>query len=109
MDGWLSDIESPEVEAYWPDAPLGEPGTLAAMLASARIQCEAFAPDLGATVDIPANYRHAQVLQARALYRAGMAGSDSRIGVDGQAVTVFPMDWTVKALLRPKRGRPRVR
>lgn len=108
MLGWLTDVDSVEIEQFWPDAPLEDAGTLVGMLASAQVQCEAFAPDLG-DVEIPANYKHAQVLQARALYRAGMAGVDNRIGMDGQAVTVFPMDWTVKALLRPKRGKPWVR
>lgn len=109
MIGWLSDVEAPEVLAYWPDAPLEDPATLAAMLASARVQCEQFAPDLGGDALVPANYMHAQVLQARALYRAGMAGMDGRLGVEGQSLTLFPMDWAVKALLRPKRGVPGVR
>lgn len=108
MYGWLTDVEAPEVVAYWPDAPLEDPATLAAMLASAQVQCEEFAPDLGDAL-IPANYLHAQVLQARALYRAGMAGMDGRLGVEGQSLTLFPMDWTVKALLRPRRGRLSVR
>lgn len=45
-------------------------------------------------------------MQARALYRAGVAGSGENIGEDGFTVTVHPMDWTVKALLRPPSGIP---
>lgn len=47
----------------------------------------------------------AQKLQARALLRASYVGTDNEVGLDGMAVTVYPMDWTVKNLLRPKRGR----
>lgn len=104
MNGWLDAGNITEVRGYWPGVDEVDLGELALLLASAQVQCAAFAPDLGDDVTVPANYRHAQVLQARALYRAGMAGSNDQIGLDGQSVTVFPMDWTVKSLLRPKRG-----
>lgn len=104
MNGWLDAGNITEVRGYWPGVDEVDLDELALLLASAQVQCAAFAPDLGDDVTVPANYRHAQVLQARALYRAGMAGSNDQIGLDGQSVTVFPMDWTVKNLLRPKRG-----
>lgn len=104
MIGWLDAGNITEVRGYWPGVDEVDLDELALLLASAQVQCAAFAPDLGDDVTVPANYRHAQVLQARALYRAGMAGSNDQIGLDGQSVTVFPMDWTVKLLLRPKKG-----
>ena len=104
MNGWLDAGNITEVRGYWPGVDEVDLDELSLLLASAQVQCAAFAPDLGDDVTVPANYRHAQVLQARALYRAGMAGSNDQIGLDGQSVTVFPMDWTVKSLLRPKRG-----
>ena len=104
MNGWLDAGNITEARGYWPGVDEVDLDELALLLASAQVQCAAFAPDLGDDVTVPANYRHAQVLQARALYRAGMAGSNDQIGLDGQSVTVFPMDWTVKSLLRPKRG-----
>ena len=104
MIGWLDAGNITEVRGYWPGVDEVDLDELALLLASAQVQCAAFAPDLGDDVTVPVNYRHAQVLQARALYRAGMAGSNDQIGLDGQSVTVFPMDWTVKNLLRPKRG-----
>lgn len=104
MNGWLGAGNITEVRGYWPGVDEVDLDELALLLASAQVQCAAFAPDLGDDVTVPANYRHAQVLQARALYRAGMAGSNDQIGLDGQSVTVFPMDWTVKSLLRPKKG-----
>ena len=116
--GWLHAGLIGTVQRYWPGAADIDLAELDALLASAAIQCDAYAPQVTentlvdgveTTVEAaaPDNYLHAQVLQARALYRSTMAGSGDQIGVDGQAVQVFPMDWTVKLLLRPK-GRPRV-
>lgn len=76
-------------------------------LQAARTQCEAFAPPLEGQ-EVPAGYRLAQALQARALARAGVVGSGDSDGFGDQVVTLFPMDWTVKNLLRPKSGRPLV-
>ncbi len=75
-------------------------------LAAAATQCAAFAPQLPAGNPIPDNWRLAQALQARDLSRAGqtVGGSDA---LDG-GVTIWPMDWTVKNLLRPRQGRPRI-
>lgn len=99
--GWLGASHIELVSRYWPNATDLEADELDAVLTSAAIQCDAYAPDADV---IPDNYVHAQVLQARALWRASIAGRDDQIGMDGMTVTVFPMDWTVKALLRPKRG-----
>lgn len=108
-----NDVEA--VRLFWPTVDEVDPDELAALLVSARVQCEAFAPSLSTTdpitgvvtvADVPVNYRHAQAVQARALYRSGQVGSGDQMGGDGMTVTVFPMDWTVKALLRPRRGAP---
>lgn len=105
--GWWLTANDPVLAIYWPGATSLSDDELAPLLASAQIQCEAYAPALDDAVMVPDNYRHGQALQARALYRSGIAGSGDQIGMDGMAVTVFPMDWTVKALLRPRRGVPR--
>lgn len=105
-----------QVEQFWPTVAEVDPAALPSLLASARVQCEAFAPSLtttledGSTVtaEPPVNYLQAQALQARALYRAGVAGSGDTIGPDGLTVTVYPMDWTVKNLLRPRRAVPAI-
>ncbi len=99
--GWLTPSNVTMVARYWPGAVDLDLDELAALLASAAVQCDAYAPQVEVAPD---NYLHAQCLQARALYRSTMAGSGDQIGIDGQAVQVFPMDWTVKNLLRPKRG-----
>lgn len=114
--GWMVAGQIGTVSRYWPGAVDLDPDELDALLTSSAIQCDAYAPKLtftdtavdGTTTEYedyaPENYLHGQALQARALYRSTMAGSGDQIGVDGQTVTIFPMDWTVKALLRPKRG-----
>lgn len=107
MATWLTVDELDELMTYWPGADMIDTPELSLLLASAQAQCEAFAPEVD-TDEVPSNYRHAQALQAMALHRATLAGVNSSIGMDGQAVAVFPMDWTVKLLLRPKRGKPGV-
>ncbi|KLN34574.1 hypothetical protein FB00_11240 [Cellulosimicrobium funkei] len=101
--GWVPDFEY--VYRLWPEAARMDEFELGSYLVAAVQQCAAF-------VGIPADYegpeleeRHlmAQVMQARALWRSGKAGDADQVGPDGFTVTVFPMDWTVKDLLRPKR------
>ena len=106
--GWLTPFEV-RAEPYWPTCDVNLDTALATLLTSARIQCEAFAPALAADAVIPENYRLAQAMQARALYRSTTVGSGDQFGADGLTVTVFPMDWTVKNLLRPRRGLPVLR
>lgn len=103
--GWVEGPADPRLSVLWPGSEdygdeLGFP------LYVARIQCETFAPALAEGVVAPVNYVAAQVLQTRALVRAGIVGDGDKAGGYGETVAVFPMDWTVKALLRPRRGRP---
>ncbi|MGV8965337.1 MAG: hypothetical protein ACOH2F_03575 [Cellulomonas sp.] len=106
--GWLTSAEVRD-EPYWATCDVDTDTALDKLLASARSQCEAFAPALVAGADVPEAYRLAQAFQTRGLYRSSIAGSGDGIGSDGMTVTVFPMDWTVKNLLRPKRGVPVLR
>lgn len=102
--GWLDPEEVTTRHAWAGDLDEDE---LVDVLAAAYEQCEAFlngrVPADPTTA--PARLRLAQTLQAQALARAGYAGRDDSVGIDGMTVTVFPMDWTVKNLLRPRRGR----
>ncbi|MFP7760907.1 hypothetical protein [Marisediminicola sp. LYQ85] len=102
--GWHT-VESAADE--WEDAPTNE-DSLFALLESAREQCEAFAPAIKPGALIPIRYRQAQLMQARALWQSTQANASDEIGSDGFRVTVFPMDRTIKNLLRPKRGVPLV-
>ncbi|PKQ22209.1 MAG: hypothetical protein CVT65_14520 [Actinobacteria bacterium HGW-Actinobacteria-5] len=103
---WITDPGDPRLVVLWPAAEDYEPDDLGFPLNVARIQCERFAPALAVDAPIPDNYVAAQVMQARALVRAGMVGSGDQAGGYGDTVTVFPMDWNVKNLLRPRKGRP---
>ena len=99
--GWVTPDEA---ERHWPDAAHLDEETLTDLLLAAHEQCVEF---LNGREPTPLLRRHrlAQIMQARALARSTSAGSGDQIGVDGLTVTVFPMDWTVKNLLRPRRGR----
>lgn len=99
-----------------PDSPLVElwPGSLdlstealEVYLQAAAAQCSEYAPAVADGEPVPSAYRLAQTLQARALSRAGTIGVADTDGML-DTVTVFPMDWTVKALLRPRVGIPRI-
>lgn len=98
-DGWLT-LDQTRLE--WVDAP-GEDVTLYSLLHSARVACEEFAP----VVDVvPEHYRRAQLLQAIGVWNSSRATSADRLGAGEFSVTVFPLDWNVKQLLRPKAGLP---
>ena len=106
--GWIVNTQDPRVTQLWPGVGdgLGADDLLFFVFKVARIQCERFAPALPEGAAVPENYVAAQVMQARALVRAGITGSGDQSGGYGETVAVFPMDWTVKNLLRPRRGRP---
>lgn len=97
-DGWHT-IDS--LRDQWRDASMDD-AELFVLMQTAKDQCEAFAPAL--TGPIPLRFRQAQAMQARALWNAGHVAQNDQFGGDGMTVTVFPMDWTVKALLRPQRA-----
>lgn len=104
---WLG-VDSEELPAVWPGAlDVPEEG-LALLLDAAREQCEAYAPRLAPDAPVPARYRQAQALQARALWQAGQTDQGGEIGGAGYQLPTFPMDWAIKNLLRPK-TRPVVR
>ena len=109
MPGWI-DWSDPDDRDYvvgvWPDAELADDGVIVAVLAAAGEQCAQFAPPLASAATPPNRYRHAQALQARALAQAGSVQVSGDL--DGAyPIQTFPMDWTVKALLRPA-GVPRI-
>ena len=97
-DGWLTLQQARDM---WPQAP-DDDVTLTMLLDSARVACEHFAPALTEGAQVPVNYRQAQFQQARASWLAMSATTDSRIGDDNFSITVFPLDWHVKQLLRPR-------
>jgi hypothetical protein len=115
--GWALDGM---VEAIWPQAAEEVDDTaLQIVLDAALQQCIAFAPkpsevDFLVETDgefpgyaVPMNWRVALIMQARNIYNASKVDSGSGgMGEEGFILRPYPMDWSVKNLIRPKRGKP---
>ena len=100
IDGWLS-LEL--ARAQWADAPLDDV-FLFQLLDTAKEQCLAYAPALPIGAPIPARYLQAQETQSRALYQSTIANQADNVGIEGFTVRVFPLDFTIRAMLRPKKA-----
>lgn len=96
-----------QAKAHWPDASSLPPETLDTLLAVATEQCEIFAPVLPLAEQPPDRYMLACVYQARENYAAGQRDGDI-IGLGDFAIRARPLTASVKALLRPQPGRPKV-
>lgn len=104
-DGWATVAQARAQEPQFAKMPDEE---VTALLQAAYEQCVAFAPPVevvDGVGEVPASYIKAQIMQANALRRSNRVGTNDQVGSDFP-VTVFPMDWTVKALLRPAQGIP---
>lgn len=97
-----------DVRIRWRDAPLDDE-LLTGMLAAAHEQVLAYAPALPIGATPPASWIEAECLQVRALGQSQERDGDVIGFGDGFAVRVRPLGADVKALLRPRRGAPRVR
>lgn len=97
--GWVT---TEEVLSWWEDAPL-DSDVLIALLQAAYELCATYAP-ADVAQPVPETFRRAQYLQAKAMWESERSNAGSSIGAEDFAVPVFPMDWHVKNLLRPKRG-----
>lgn len=100
IDGWLT-LE--QARSQWADAPLDDV-FLFQLLDTAKEQCVAYAPALLLGSPVPIRYVQAQLTQARALYQSTIANQADNVGIEGFAVRVFPLDFTIRAMLRPKRA-----
>lgn len=110
MTTW-HDIES--ARDQWIDAPLDD-DVLEELLDVSVQQVIAYAPALaepaeGEELDVPVNYRRAQLQQARNLWNASKVDPSGGIGGDDFVIRPFPLDWIIRQTLRPRRGVPRVR
>lgn len=100
IDGWLT-LEQARLQ--WADAPLDDL-LLYQILETAKAQCVAYAPALLLGAPIPVTYVQAQLLQSRAIFQSVIANQQDNVGVEGFQVRVFPLDFTIRAMLRPKRA-----
>jgi hypothetical protein len=100
IDGWLT-LE--QTRSQWSDAPLDDV-FLRQILDTAKAQCVAYAPALALGAQVPVTYVQAQLLQARAIFQSVIANQQDSVGVEGFQVRVFPLDFTIRAMLRPKRA-----
>lgn len=92
----------------WDGAPESD-GTLADLLDSARDQVLAYAPDLPAGTAVPTRYKRGQLMQARNTYNAALSAGEQQVDAGGGVfVTIRPLDWGVKQVLRPKRAQKRL-
>lgn len=81
----------------WAGAP-EQDGVLARLLSVARDQCEAYGRQ---QETVPERYRAAQLMQARNTFNASLTNGDQQTDMGGFVVTIRPLDWAVKQLLRP--------
>jgi hypothetical protein len=100
IDGWLT-LE--QTRSKWSDAPLDDV-FLREILDTAKAQCVAYAPTLALGAQVPVTYVQAQLLQSRAIFQSVIANQQDAVGVEGFQVRVFPLDFTIRAMLRPKRA-----
>lgn len=121
----------------WPDAPIENLEVCGFLLGTARMQVLAYAPEaatlasavevalvqfglaerlgdvlalLGADpTDPPINYVYAQLQQATNLWNASRVSGGGDAGVEQFTFTPRPLDKTIKQIIRPVHGGPRVR
>lgn len=103
-DGWHT-LDS--AREQWADSVHIEDDQLWELLEVAKHQCLEYAPALAVGAAVPVSYRKAQLMQARNVWNAARVDpSSGAIGDDSFALTPFPLDWTIKQVLRPKRAVP---
>ena len=102
--GWVT-IQ--EAIRDWPDAPGEEAegyADLADLLATAHEYLSPRAVPVAEGAPIPRRYARAQLLYARHLYARERSGNRDQVGVDGLAVSTYPLVLEALALLRAGRS-----
>ncbi len=109
--GWLTVDEARD---DWREAPYDD-AYLQRLLNVAAQQVVAWGPKrirlaIESTGCVPEHYLQAQLMQTRDLWNAQKTDPNGAQGAEpGFAFTPFPMDWTVKAVIRPPQAKPVVR
>lgn len=102
------------IKAAWRDAPVQNVELLGMLLDVARDQVEAFAPapaPLAPEEPVPGpppRYVLAQLMQVRNLWNAGRVTGDGEVGPEGFTFRPYPLDNTIKAVIRPIDWKPHV-
>lgn len=117
MVAWYT-ADTPEaqarIKAAWPDAPIQNAELLGMLLSVARLQVTTFAPAPAPippeepVPDPPDHYVLAQLMQVRNLWDAGRVTGDGETGADGFTFRPYPLDNTIKAVIRPIDWKPHV-
>lgn len=102
VDPWHN-VETARFE--WDGAPAND-GTLYRLLTTAREQVEAYGRVLADGEPVPELWRQAQLAQARNMFNASItSGENTYDAGGGNYITVRPLDWAVKQLIRPRSAR----
>lgn len=113
MATWHTPTTARDLAELWPDVDALSDETLTVLLDVAQAQVIAYAPALPADVapdGIPSLCVLGQLQQAKNVWNAARVDASGGVG-DGSDFVIrpTPLDWHIKQLLRPKKGRPRVR
>lgn len=100
---WLT-VDDPRLLTLWPGALDFDEAARGIYLDSARTQCEEYlgAARVTAAGSIPSTWVLAQAMQARALSMSAAVNQAGELGGFGETLAIFPMDWKVTNLLRPR-------
>lgn len=92
-----------EARADWPGLGAPDDAQLQLLLDVSKDECLAFSP-VTDEADIPDGHRWSHLAHARNMWNAQKANPSGGLGDDTQgfALTPFPMDWAVRARLRPR-------
>lgn len=93
----------------WADAEHISDPALWNLLEVCKGQVIRYAPALAADAPVPENYRYGQEIQVKNTWNAARVAPDGSTGEGDFVIRPFPLDWAVKQILRPKRGKPTVR
>ncbi len=109
--GWIADIEGMQEAEDWAARLTLE--QLTEVLTGAYELGVEFRPLLAGgrrwtpdtpTEQVPLRFAIAQKMHARDIARATYLGEAGQVGPDGFSITVFPMDFKIRNLYRPKRA-----
>lgn len=101
---------TPETARLWLAGTDLDDALLEVLLEVAKSEVLAFAPAL-AEADAntpPVSYVYAQIQHAQNKLNASRVGPGGDVGDGTFALSPFPLDWSIRQTLRPKRGIPRV-